>query len=84
MTTATATAKRAPLVLPVDSTERGAYLSTMLGSYITLISGDCEVAGVLVTVIQPARYADHAAPVVVIDNGIERVAGPVLVGDRLI
>ena len=76
--------RQASFALPTDPFERAAYLSTRIGTFVTLTSGDFEVARMLVTVIQPARFADHAAPVVVIDNGLERVAGPVLAGDQLI
>jgi len=81
---ATAAIRRASLVLPVDPFERAAYLQTLVGSYVTLYSGDFEVTGMLVTVVQPARHAEHPAPVVIIDTGLERVAGPVLEGDRLV
>jgi len=74
---------RAPFALPADPLERYSALKLMAGSYITLTSGDFTVSGVLTTVIAPAAGADHPAPVVVIDTGWERIAGPVLGGDCL-
>lgn len=75
--------RRSPFTLPVDPFIRSAYLRAKIGSHVVLSSGDFEVTGMLVSVIEPAKYADRPVPVVVIDTGVERVAGPVLEGDRL-
>lgn len=77
------TATRRASVLPVDPYLRAAFLRTKIGSYITLSSGDFEMSGVLVSVLDPAIHAENPVPVVVIDTGVERVAGPVITGDRL-
>ena len=77
------TVHRAASVLPADPFVRAAFLRTKIGSYLTLSSGDFEVAGMLVSVVDPAQHGDRQAPVVVIDTGTERVAGPVLAGDKV-
>jgi hypothetical protein len=76
-------ARRTRSNLPVDPYMRAAYLETKVGSRVVLTSGDFAIEGILVTVLQPAKFADHPTPVVIIDTGLERVAGPVLEGDRL-
>jgi hypothetical protein len=83
MTVSTVT-RRASSVLPSDPYERSAFLTTLIGSYITLSSGDFEISGVLITVIQPALHAERPAPVVIIDTGLERIAGPILAGDAIV
>lgn len=79
-----ATVRRAPTALPNDPVARAAYLRTRIGTRVMLTNGDFAIEGMLVTVISPAVHAEHPTPVVVIDTGLERVAGPVLEGDRLV
>lgn len=78
------TVRRAPSVLPRDPIARAAYLRTRIGTRVMLTSGDFSIEGMLVTVISPAVHAEHPTPVVVIDTGLERVAGPILEGDLLV
>ena len=79
-----ATVHRASSVLPADPMLRTAYLRTRIGTSIRLTSGSFSIEGVLVTVIAPAVGAPHPSPVIIIDTGLERVAGPVVVGDTLV
>ena len=79
-----ATVPRAPFVLPADPLTRTAYLRSRVGTRIMLSSGDFSIDGMLVTVIAPAANSDHPTPVVIIDTGLERIAGPVLEGDMLV
>lgn len=76
-------ARRARSNLPTDPYVRAAFLSTRVGMRIMVTSGDFVIEGILVTVLQPAKFADHPTPVVIIDTGLERVAGPILEGDWL-
>lgn len=80
---AVSTVRRAPFVLPANPMVRAEYLRTRIGSRIVLASGDFIIEGILVTVIAPAMHGEHPSPVVIIDTGLERIAGPVLEGDSL-
>jgi len=76
-------ARRVSVPLPSDPLARYALLEPLAGRFVLLTSGDFEVEGVLVAVLFPAIHAENPAPVVVIDTGTERIAGPVLAGDVL-
>lgn len=77
------TVPRAPFVLPLDPSIRAAFLRTKIGTRIVLMSGDFSIEGMLVTVIDPTLHGDRPTPLVIIDTGLERIAGPVLDGDLL-
>ena len=77
------TIRRPPTVLSADPLVRAAMLRARIGTNVRLTSGDFSLDGLLVTVVAPAMHSENPAPVVVIDTGMERVAGPVLAGDIL-
>jgi len=84
MTTETLTRAKRAYTLPIDPFLRSEFLRTRIGTHVMLFSGDFTVTGMLVAVLDPAKHADRPVPVVIIDTGLERIAGPVIDGDRLI
>lgn len=73
-----------PLVtLGASAMDRYTSVYPLIGSFISLSCGDHLLEGVLTKVIRPAATSE-SGPLVVIDTGVELIAGPLLAGDRLL
>ena len=81
---ATTAMVRAPFVLPGDPYQRFLVMEAKVGTFVRIQSGDFEIAGRLVSVLRPAMGAEADNPIVTVDVDGERIAGPVLAGDRLV